>query len=227
MNSEGKREPQIFVSLQTKGALKIYFSKLFNKLCLLHTNVPHITLHWPVATGELLRDKSADPLNSSLWVIVLSLEAFRYCLFCVTDSILINPSLTDAGETVCVATYSGTSPDDSTSAAWNTSRGCVWRRWIVHRRAESPVALRNSSLEPELHLTSHSSVRPKRPSRTDHADKALISTERSGKIRCAQPRLFSTSTIYEQKWRYAQDFAYPSSTSNPYTKTSRFRSICL
>lgn len=57
-----------------------------------------------MANGELLRDKSADPLNSSLWVIVLSLEAFRYCLFCVTDSILIYPSLTDAGETVRVLT---------------------------------------------------------------------------------------------------------------------------
>lgn len=40
-------------------------------------------------------------------------------------------------------TYSDTSPSGSTSAAWSTSRGCVWRKWRVHRKAGSLVSPRS------------------------------------------------------------------------------------
>jgi len=160
--------------------------------------------HWWTVRG-------ADLLNSSLWVIVLK-----------------NYLTLSTSQQCCVCTYSDTSPDDSTSAAWNTSRGCVWRRWIVHHRAESPGALRNSSLEPELHLTSHSSVRPKRPSRTDHTDKALISAGSSGRLDALSVDCLAIKRN-EQKWRNAQDFGYPSSTSSVYTKKkkTRFQSFRL
>lgn len=94
---------ELFVLLQTKGALKIFLVSFLGSF-VFYTYISLTYCNLTLATGELLRDKSVDPINSFLWVIVLSLGTFRYCSFCGTDSILIYPCLTDAGETVRVLT---------------------------------------------------------------------------------------------------------------------------
>lgn len=168
-----------------------------------------------MATGELLRDKSADPLNSSLWVIVWSLEAFRYCLFCVTDSTLIYPSLMLEKQCSYLQWH---------QPRWQHQCSLKHFPWLCVAQMESPSQGRKSGRPAQLlarawassnfslfcppeAAIAHGSRR-----QSPHQHRAL-----------GEDPMRSASAVFhldnnEQKWRYAQDFAYPSSTSNPYTK---------